>query len=437
MNIVTSHVVPTVIILCHFFLVSIATSSPTLRPTALPTVRPSNPSALPTIKPTKFMPTESPTPYPVADPTPKPTRMPTPRPTFKPTSFIPSSQPTTTPTEQPSTLPTTQPATAPSSKPSSQPNRHPTSQPTEVPSSKPSVQPSTQPTNRPTTLPPDEIDIVFLQSWEITATSSSPGAISSFTIASWVVFTGILLLLMYRQTMLIIKSYEAKRRRIEEEEKRAQLDEEKAGGKIDDDKFEFWRQQIKREREMRALGIREQEISARDPFFPHSTSMPKKEASATAVQFIPNSTHEIPDRYRRPEITNLSNGIHINRYKPAALYLKRSGVVSSYPPRSAGQFIQPRTIKNSKVRWEKNARSFTAAAAMRRDLLESATANARRAKPTLGYELYLSNEEFLGPNPLLLMGKRMTKKMDDRGNINKYSDDDHSNSSQTSITNSI
>ena len=109
-------------------------------PTPTPTVVP---TATPTLKPTPT-PTVVPTATPILKPTPTPTVVPTATPTLKPTA-TPTVVPTATPTLKPTATPTVVPTATPTLKP--------TATPTVVPTATPTLKPTTIPTAIPTATP--------------------------------------------------------------------------------------------------------------------------------------------------------------------------------------------------------------------------------------------------------------------------------------------
>ena len=96
-------------------------TTPTLEPTAHPSV---SPTTSPTYSPTTN-PTTSPTKSPTTDPTTSPTYSPTTDPTTSPT-YSPTTDPTTSPTYSPTTDPTKSPTTDPTTNPTKNPTASPT-----------------------------------------------------------------------------------------------------------------------------------------------------------------------------------------------------------------------------------------------------------------------------------------------------------------------
>ena len=99
----------------------VPTATPTLKPTPTPTVVP---TATPTLKPTAT-PTVVPTATPTLKPTATPTVVPTATPTLKPTAtptVVPTATPTATPTLKPTTIPTAIPTVIPTVIPTTTPN---------------------------------------------------------------------------------------------------------------------------------------------------------------------------------------------------------------------------------------------------------------------------------------------------------------------------
>jgi len=87
-----------------------------------------------------------------SDPTNEPTNYPTKLPTSEPTNY-PTNLPTPMPTLSPSTFPTNNPTIDPTNSPTVYPTKYPTSYPTYVPSSDPTAIPTSDPTNYPSNLP--------------------------------------------------------------------------------------------------------------------------------------------------------------------------------------------------------------------------------------------------------------------------------------------
>ena len=130
--------------------------SPTLSPSENPTVEPSvSPTVYPSIKPT-IVPSVSPTVKPSIKPTimssMKPTVKPSIKPTIKPT-IIPSVKPTMKPSKKPTIKPSIKPTVKPSISPTVKPSIKPTVKPTVKPSIKPTTKPSVKPTLKPTYIP--------------------------------------------------------------------------------------------------------------------------------------------------------------------------------------------------------------------------------------------------------------------------------------------
>ena len=115
----------------------VPTATPTLKPTATPTVVP---TATPTLKPTPT-PTVVPTATPTLKPTPTPTVVPTATPTLKPTA-TPTVVPTATPTLKPTATPTVVPAVNPTLKPTATPAVTSTLKPTTIPTAIPTATPN-------------------------------------------------------------------------------------------------------------------------------------------------------------------------------------------------------------------------------------------------------------------------------------------------------
>ena len=111
-------------------------------PTPTPTVVP---TATPTLKPT---PTVVPTATPILKPTPTPTVVPTATPTLKPTptpTVVPTATPTLKPTATPTVVPTATPTLKPTATPTVVPTVNPTLKPTTIPTAIPTVIPTTTP----------------------------------------------------------------------------------------------------------------------------------------------------------------------------------------------------------------------------------------------------------------------------------------------------
>lgn len=203
--------------------------------------------------------------------------------------------------------------------------------------------------------------------------------------------------------MIIIGEQVEKRKKKSNERKRMQLDEEKpeSKGMIDENKILFWREHMKMEIERRRILLEDTYIHPPSP--PSRSNTHEQLLSLTMPQPLQPRMPEVQaNRYssnqswnrilntnsnRKPEIATLSNGLHLNRYKPVALNLKRSAVPSNLQQRSTDVFVQPRSVDNISTRMDNHKRSFTLAAAKRRELSENAAAySARRAnQPSSGY----------------------------------------------------
>ena len=112
------------------------TPTPTIEPTATPTIEPTKePTSTPTTEPTTT-PTIEPTTEPTATPTIEPTTEPTATPTIEPTTK-PTAIPTVEPTKEPTATPTTEPTATPTVKPTATPTAKPTTEPTLTPTIEP------------------------------------------------------------------------------------------------------------------------------------------------------------------------------------------------------------------------------------------------------------------------------------------------------------
>jgi hypothetical protein len=104
--------------------------------------------------------------------------------------------------------------------------------------------PTSQPTSRPSTEPAEEAVLPFFQNWQAKAASATPGTAAALFFASWVVFSAVGCIFMYRRVKYEMTVREIKRKQREAEEAYAKLEEEFTGI-IQKEKYEFWRSELK------------------------------------------------------------------------------------------------------------------------------------------------------------------------------------------------
>jgi hypothetical protein len=163
---------------------------------------------------------------------------------------------------------------------------------------------------------PENLEITFFNRWQLESTASMPGTISALTIASWVTAFSFVLLILYRQGKYAMKVLEARRKQREAEAAYADLQEEKHGGKIDSDKFIYWRDEILAEKKR----VRMQELQR---FIASRAVATRGQQLRLGKTLNPQSVLDL----EVPKPWDLSTGQHINRYKPAAFTLKRSAII--------------------------------------------------------------------------------------------------------------